>query len=128
MAYRKLGRTSSQRKAMLRDLTTDLLINESVVTTEARAKEIRKTVEKMITLGKRGDLHARRQAAAYVRNEIASENYDETTDKYTSTTALQKLFSEIAPRYAERNGGYTRILKTEPRRGDAAPMAIIELV
>ena len=73
MAYRKLGRTSSQRKAMLRDLTTDLIINESIVTTEARAKEIRKTVEKMITLGKRGDLHARRQAAAFVRNEIASE-------------------------------------------------------
>ena len=128
MAYRKLGRTSSHRKAMLRDLTTDLIINESIVTTEARAKEIRKTVEKMITLGKRGDLHARRQAAAFVRNEIASENYDEATEKYTSTTALQKLCSELAPRYAERNGGYTRILKTEPRRGDAAPMAIIELV
>ncbi len=111
MAYRKLGRTSSQRKAVLRDLTTDLIINEAIVTTEARAKEIRKTVEKMITLGKRGDLHARRQAAAFVRNEIASESYDEATDKYTSTTALQKLFSEIAPRYAERNGGYTRILK-----------------
>ena len=122
MAYRKLGRTSSQRKAVLRDLTTDLIINEAIVTTEARAKEIRKT------LGKRGDLHARRQAAAFVRNEIASESYDEATDKYTSTTALQKLFSEIAPRYTERNGGYTRILKTEPRRGDAAPMAIIELV
>ena len=72
MAYRKLGRTSSQRKAMLRDLTTDLIINEAIVTTEARAKEIRKSVEKMITLGKRGDLHARRQAAAFVRNEIAS--------------------------------------------------------
>ncbi|GLB80238.1 50S ribosomal protein L17 [Streptococcus alactolyticus] len=128
MAYRKLGRTSSQRKAMLRDLTTDLLINESIVTTEARAKEIRKTVEKMITLGKRGDLHARRQAAAFVRNEIASENFDEATETYTSQTALQKLFDDIAPRYAERNGGYTRILKTEPRRGDAAPMAIIELV
>ena len=128
MAYRKLGRTSSQRKAMLRDLTTDLLINESIVTTEARAKEIRKTVEKMITVGKRGDLHARRQAAAFVRNEIASENFDEATEKYSSQTALQKLFDEIAPRYAERNGGYTRILKTEPRRGDAAPMAIIELV
>ena len=99
MAYRKLGRTSSQRKAVLRDLTTDLIINEAIVTTEARAKEIRKTVEKMITLGKRGDLHARRQAAAFVRNEIASESYDEATDKYTSTTALQKLFSEIAPRY-----------------------------
>ena len=128
MAYRKLGRTSSQRKAMLRDLTTDLLINESIVTTEARAKEIRKTVEKMITLGKRGDLHARRQAAAFVRNEIASENFDEATETYTSQTALQKLFDDIAPRYAERNGGYTRILKTKPRRGDAAPMAIIELV
>lgn len=128
MAYRKLGRTSSQRKAMLRDLTTDLLITESIVTTEARAKEIRKTVEKMITLGKRGDLHARRQAAAFVRNEIASENFDEATETYTSQTALQKLFDDIAPRYAERNGGYTRILKTEPRRGDAAPMAIIELV
>lgn len=97
MAYRKLGRTSSQRKAMLRDLTTDLLINESIVTTEARAKEIRKTVEKMITLGKRGDLHARRQAAAFVRNEIASENFDEATEKYSSQTALQKLFDEIAP-------------------------------
>lgn len=128
MAYRKLGRTSSQRKAMLRDLTTDLLINESIVTTEARAKEIRKTVEKMITLGKRGDLHARRQAAAFVRNEIASEVYDVENDKIVTTTALQKLFSDIAPRYADRNGGYTRILKTEPRRGDAAPMAIIELV
>ncbi|MGT2930603.1 50S ribosomal protein L17 [Streptococcus dentasini] len=128
MAYRKLGRTSSQRKAILRDLTTDLLINESIVTTEARAKEIRKTVEKMITFGKRGDLHARRQAAAFVRNEIASESYNEESDEYTSTTALQKLFDDIAPRYAERNGGYTRILKTEPRRGDAAPMAIIELV
>ena len=128
MAYRKLGRTSSQRKAMLRDLTTDLIINESIVTTEARAKEIRKTVEKMITLGKGGDLHAGRQEAAFVRNEIASENYNEETNKYTTTTALQKLFSELAPRYAERNGGYTRILKTEPRRGDAAPMAIIELV
>ena len=128
MAYRKLGRTSSQRKAMLRDLTTDLLINESIVTTEARAKEIRKTVEKMITLGKRGDLHARRQAAAYVRNEIASESYDEATDKYTSTTALQKLFSEIAPRYAERNGGYTRITRTRIRKGDAAEMAFLELV
>lgn len=91
MAYRKLGRTSSQRKAVLRDLTTDLIINEAIVTTEARAKEIRKTVEKMITLGKRGDLHARRQAAAFVRNEIASESYDEATDKYTSTTALQNF-------------------------------------
>ena len=126
MGYRKLGRTSDQRKAMLRDLTTDLLINEYIVTTEARAKEVRKTFEKMITLGKRGDLHARRQAAAYVRNEIAEKDFNEETE--TFPTALQKLFGDIAKRYEGRNGGYTRILKTEPRRGDAAAMAIIELV
>lgn len=126
MAYRKLGRTSSQRKAMLRDLTTDLLINERIVTTEARAKEIRKTTEKMITLGKRGDLPARRLAAEFVRNEVADVR--EEDDKIVVQSALQKLFSDIAPRYAERQGGYTRILKTEPRRGDAAQMVIIELV
>ena len=112
MAYRKLGRTSSQRKAMLRDLTTDLLINESIVTTEARAKEIRKTVEKMITLGKRGDLHARRQVLAYLMDE----------------EVVKKLFDEIAPKYAERQGGYTRVIKTGLRKGDAAPLALIELV
>ncbi|CZQ80534.1 MAG: 50S ribosomal protein L17 [Trichococcus flocculiformis] len=126
MAYRKLGRTSAQRKAMLRDLTTDLIINERIVTTEARAKEIRSTTEKMITLGKRGDLAARRLAAAYVRNEVADVR--EEDDKIVVQSALQKLFSDIAPRYAERQGGYTRILKTEPRRGDAAQMVIIELV
>ena len=126
MAYRKLGRTSSQRKAMLRDITTDLIINERIVTTEARAKEIRSTTEKMITLGKRGDLAARRLAAAYVRNEVADVR--EEDDKIVVQSALQKLFSDIAPRYAERQGGYTRILKTEPRRGDAAQMVIIELV
>ncbi|HRM18976.1 MAG TPA: 50S ribosomal protein L17 [Trichococcus flocculiformis] len=126
MAYRKLGRTSAQRKAMLRDLTTDLIINERITTTEARAKEIRSTTEKMITLGKRGDLAARRLAAAYVRNEVADVR--EEDDKIVVQSALQKLFSDIAPRYAERQGGYTRILKTEPRRGDAAQMVIIELV
>jgi len=126
MAYRKLGRKSAQRKAMLRDLTTDLIINERIVTTEARAKEIRSTTEKMITLGKRGDLAARRLAAAYVRNEVADVR--EEGDKIVVETALQKLFNDIAPRYAERQGGYTRILKTEPRRGDAAQMVIIELV
>ena len=126
MAYRKLGRTSSQRKALQRDLTTDLIINERIVTTEARAKEIRSTVEKMITLGKRGDLHARRQAAAFVRNEVADVR--EEGEKIVVETALQKLFNDLASRYNERQGGYTRILKTEPRRGDAAPMVIIELV
>ena len=120
MSYRKLGRTSSQRKALLRDLTTDLIISERIETTEARAKELRSVVEKMITLGKRGDLHARRQAAAFIRNEVA--------DAETNQSALQKLFSDIAPRYAERQGGYTRIMKLGPRRGDGAPMVIIELV
>lgn len=120
MSYRKLGRTSSQRKALLRDLTTDLIIYERIETTEARAKEIRSTVEKMITLGKRGDLHARRQAAAFLRKEVA--------DPETKQDALQKLFSDIAPRYEDRQGGYTRIMKLGPRRGDGAPMVIIELV
>ena len=120
MSYRKLGRTSSQRKALLRDLATDLIISERIETTEARAKELRSVVEKMITLGKRGDLHARRQAAAFIRNEVANEE--------TNQNALQKLFADIAPRFAERQGGYTRIMKLGPRRGDGAPMVIIELV
>ncbi|UJF16247.1 50S ribosomal protein L17 [Jeotgalibaca sp. MA1X17-3] len=126
MAYRKLGRTSSQRKAMLRDLTTDLLINERIVTTEARAKEIRRTTEKMITLGKRGDLAARRMAAQFVRNEVADVR--EEGEDIVIESALQKLFNGLADRYADRQGGYTRIMKTEPRRGDSAPMVIIELV
>ncbi|MCU9615201.1 50S ribosomal protein L17 [Caldibacillus lycopersici] len=120
MPYRKLGRTSDQRKAMLRDLATDLIINERIETTEARAKEVRSVVEKLITLGKRGDLHARRQAASFVRKEVA--------DAENNQDALQKLFSVVAPRYEERQGGYTRILKVGPRRGDGAPMVIIELV
>lgn len=120
MGYRKLGRTSSQRKALLRDLATDLIINERIETTEMKAKELRSVVEKMITLGKRGDLHARRQVAAFVRREVANVE--------TNQDAIQKLFSDIAPRYKDRQGGYTRIAKIGPRRGDAAPMVIIELV
>ncbi|WP_409291000.1 50S ribosomal protein L17 [Peribacillus sp. SCS-26] len=120
MGYRKLGRTSSQRKALLRDLATDLIVSERIETTEAKAKELRSVVEKMITLGKRGDLHARRQAAAFIRNEVANAE--------TGQDALQKLFADIAPRYEERQGGYTRIMKVGPRRGDGAPMVIIELV
>lgn len=126
MAYRKLGRTSSQRKAMLRDLTTDLLINGRITTTEARAKEVRKTTDKMITLGKRGDLNARRQAATFVRNEVA--DVIEDGDDVKVQSVLQKLFDDVAPRFAERNGGYTRILKTVQRRGDAAQLVILELV
>ncbi|WP_089518422.1 50S ribosomal protein L17 [Staphylococcus aureus] len=122
MDYRKLGRTSDQRKAMLRDLATSLIISERIETTEARAKEVRSVVEKLITLGKKGDLASRRNAAKTLRNvEILNE--DETTQ-----TALQKLFGEIAERYTERQGGYTRILKQGPRRGDGAESVIIELV
>ena len=122
MGYRKLGRTSDQRKAMLRDLATSLIVSERVETTEARAKELRSVVEKLITLGKKGDLASRRNAAKTLRNvEILNE--DESTQ-----TALQKLFGEIAERYNERQGGYTRILKVGPRRGDGAESVIIELV
>lgn len=126
MGYRKLGRTSSQRKAMLRDLTTDLIINERIQTTEARAKELRSVVEKMITLGKRGDLHARRQAAAYIRRELVTSTDEEGNE--STIYALQKLFDDVAPRYADRQGGYTRIMKAGPRRGDGAPVVVIELV
>lgn len=112
MLKRKLGRRSAPRKALLRGLVTALLENGKIETTEIKAKEARSLAEKMITLGKRGDLHARRQAAEVL----------------TDPAVVQKLFEEIAGRYAERNGGYTRILKKGPRRGDAAPMVILELV
>ena len=122
MGYRKLGRTSDQRKAMLRDLATSLIVSEHIETTEARAKEVRSVVEKLITLGKKGDLASRRNAAKTLRNvEILNE--DDSTQ-----TALQKLFGEITERYSERQGGYTRILKVGPRRGDGAESVIIELV
>ncbi|AGC90013.1 50S ribosomal protein L17 [Staphylococcus warneri] len=122
MGYRKLGRTSDQRKAMLRNLATSLIVSERIETTEARAKEVRSVVEKLITLGKKGDLASRRNAAKTLQNvEILNE--DETTQ-----TALQKLFGEIAERYTDRQGGYTRILKEGPRRGDGAESVIIELV
>ena len=118
--YRKLGRTSSQRKALLRSQVTSLIYRGKIVTTEAKAKDMRSVVDELITLGKRGDLHARRQAAAYIRNVVA--------DEAKSQTVLQKLFDEVAPKYADRNGGYTRVVKTGTRKGDAAPMAYIELV
>jgi large subunit ribosomal protein L17 len=97
---------------------TDLFIYERIETTEAKAKEARSIAEKLITLAKRGDLHARRQAAAFLRREQATEEQE----------VLQKLFNDLAKRYAERQGGYTRILKLGPRRGDAAPMVYLELV
>ena len=126
MAYRKLGRTSSQRKALLRDLVSDLIINERITTTVTRAKEVSKLADKLVTLGKKGDIHARRQAASILRNELAT--VEETEEAIIVESVVQKLFNEIAPRFETRNGGYTRVLKTEPRRGDGAPMAILEFV
>lgn len=129
LAYAKLGRNSSARKAMFRDLVTDLFINERIKTTESRAKEIQPIAEKLITLGKRGDLHARRQAATFVRITRSNTENDGKEVSYNKRiNAVKKLFEEIAPRYKDRNGGYTRIIKIGPRRGDGAPMAFIELV
>lgn len=112
MAYRKLGRDSSARKALLRGIVTSLFQHERIETTEAKAKELRKVVDKMLTLAKRGDLHARRQVMAYMMDE----------------DVVKKLFDEVAPKYKDRQGGYTRIIKAGVRQGDAAPMVIIELV
>ena len=119
---RKLGRRTDHRTAMLRNLVQSLFENGKIETTVTRAKEVRREAEKMITLGKKGDLASRRNAAKTLRNvEILNE--DDSTQ-----TALQKLFGEIAERYSERQGGYTRILKVGPRRGDGAESVIIELV
>ncbi len=109
---RKLGRATDHRKAMLRAMVTFLLENGKIETTLTRAKEVRSMTEKMITLGKKGGLHSKRQAMAYITKE----------------SVMAKLFNEIAPKYADRNGGYTSIVKIGPRRGDAAEMAIITLV
>ena len=109
---RKLGRTSDQRKAMLRAMTTYLLENGKIETTVTRAKEVRPLAEKMITLGKKNTLAAKRQAFAFITKEAV----------------VKKTFDEIAPKYADRNGGYVRITRIGPRRGDGAEMAIIELI
>ncbi len=112
MAYRRLGLRSDHRRSVLRNSVTSLLEQGKITTTETRAKEIKRLTDKMITLGKRGDLHARRQAFSYL----------------TSEDVVSKLFNDIAPRYSERQGGYTRIIKVGTRKGDGAPMAILELV
>lgn len=109
---RKLGRTADQRRAMLRGLVTFFLEKGKIVTTVTRAKEVRSIAEKLITIGKRGDLHSQRQLFSYITKEDVAK----------------KVFDEISPKYEERNGGYTRIIRTFPRRGDAAEMAILELV
>ena len=112
MAQRKLGMKADHRKATLRTMVTQFFDNERMETTTTRAKEMRKMAEKLITLGKEGSLHSRRQAEAVL----------------TSEDILTKLFDDIAPRYTERDGGYTRITRVGPRRGDAAELAIVELV
>ena len=109
---RKLGRTSDQRKAMLRAMVTFLLENGKIETTVTRAKEVAAMTEKMITLGKAGDLHSKRQVFSYVTKEEVAK----------------KLFDEIAPKYAERKGGFTKIIKIGPRKGDAAMMVVLEFV
>ncbi len=109
---KRLGRTSSHKKAMVRNMVTSLFEHERIVTTTPKAKEVRKVADKMITLAKRGDLHAKRQAMSFIR----------------SRDVVAKLFDEIQAQFSDRNGGYTRIIQTGQRRGDAAPMAILELV
>ena len=113
MAYRKLGRDSKHRRSMLANLTKAVIMNERIETTVDRAKETRKFVEKMITYGKNGDLVSRRKAYAFLHND---------------KKCIEKLFNELAPRYADRKGGYTRIIKKENRRGDDALVVILELV
>lgn len=116
MRHRKaknlLSKPADQRRALMRSLTTELLRHGRIVTTEARAKALRVTADQMVTLAKRGDLHARRQAEAFILD----------------TAVCKELFTQIAPKYRERSGGYTQIVKTEPRRGDGAPQAIVMLV
>ena len=113
MAYRKLGRDCKHRRSMLANLTKDVIMHERIETTETRAKEVRKFVDKMITYGKNGSLVSRRQALAFLQND---------------NEAVKKVFNDLAKRYEGRNGGYTRIMKTAERRGDNSLMAIIELV
>lgn len=111
-AHRKLNRTASHRKAMFANMAASIIEHEQIVTTLPKAKEIRSIVDKLITLGKRGDLHARRQAISQIKD----------------VAQVKKLFDELGPRYADRHGGYTRVLKAGFRRGDNAPMAVVELV
>ena len=113
MAYRKLGRDNKHRRSMLATLTKQVIINETITTTDTRAKEVRKFVDKMITYGKKGDLVSRRKALAFLHND---------------KTVVDKVFSDLANRYENRNGGYTQILKLDERRGDHSLMVILRLV
>ena len=118
MWNRRLGRTADHRVALLKTMATDLILKGKIETTEMKAKELSAVVDKLITVAKKNDLAARRQAVAYLRNVSTKDG----------KTAVQVLFDEVAPKYADRKGGYTRVTKTGIRRGDAAPMATVELV
>ena len=118
MWNRRLGRTADHRVALLKNMATDLILKGKIETTEMKAKELRSVVDHLITTAKKGDLAARRNAAEYLINVNTKDG----------KTAVQVLFDEVAPKYKDRNGGYTRVTKTGFRRGDAAPMATIELV
>src|SRR5690625_2935624 len=122
MGYRKLGRTSDQRKAMLRDLVTSLIVSERITTTDKRAKELRKVADKLITLGKKGDFAARRRAGQTERN------VEYTNEDGRNQAALHNLFNDIPRRFEDRQGGYTSIKKLGERRGDGAELVIIEFV
>ncbi len=122
-AFRKLGRNPSHRRALFRNLATALVLNNRVETTVEKAKELRRIADKLVTLGKRNTLHTRRQALSYL-TPISRE----VKNSRTKLTAVHLLFDEIAPRYQERNGGYTRVVRTRKRDGDKAQMAIIEFV
>lgn len=127
-AGRKLGRTSAHRKALFRNLVTALILREKIRTTLAKAKELRRYVEKTITLGKKGTLHARRQAFKQVAQKSVVRAGRKPSKQVGQKSVVQKLFGPLAERYANRNGGYTRIIKIGNRQGDCAPMAFIELV
>lgn len=141
-----LSKPADQRKALLRSLTTEVIKHGQILTTEAKAKAVKKEIEHMITLAKKGDIHSRRQAAGYLygnrkgkvftfseSEKIDTAKYGEISRKDKKVrvyekTPVQVLFSDLAPKYNDRNGGYVRVIKAPPRRGDAAPMAIVQLV
>lgn len=123
-----LARAADQRNALIRTLATSFIKHDEIVTTLTRAKVLKSYVEHLITLGKRGDVHAMRQAARLIYNHPTGEVMSTDSGKLISETVLRKLFQNIAPQFSERNGGYTRLIKVPPRRGDAAPMALLQLV
>lgn len=132
MRHRKkrhhLSKPADQRKALLRSLASSFIKYEEIVTTLPRAKAVKEQVEGLITLAKRGDVHAMRQALRWIYNYQTGETFTTDKGKILPVTVLRKLFGSIGPRCAQRAGGYTRIIKAPPRRGDAAPMAMIQLV